>query len=112
MVWEKHKTDFARLNRIITNGSLPRDKRQTSPSPSNTPILPRFASSFGNGNIQLGATISTFNKVGFGNSTTTTEPGQPPSSPFLPASESDLKSIFGFDAKKGKLNGSYIAWHN
>ena len=106
---KKHKTDFARLNRIITNGSLPRDKRQTSPSPSNTPILPRFASSFGNGNIQLGATISTFNKVGFGKSTTTTEPGQPPSSPFLPASESDLKSIFGFDAKKGKPNGSYIA---
>ena len=103
----KHNVYFCKLNRIITNGSLPRDKRQTSPSPCNTPNLTRFASLIINGNTQLNPGILPNNKLGLGNSlanpSTTRPSSESPSSPFLPATESDLKSIFGFDSKSGKL---------
>ena len=96
------------FNRIITNGSLPRDKRQTSPSPCSTPTLTRFAFSIANANIQknIGSVpnYKTAPENSFPNNMSINPPcesRQSPSSPFLPASESDLKSIFGFDSRNG-----------
>ena len=88
--------------------STARDKRQTSPSPCNTPTLSRFVPSITNTNIHLNSSAQN-PRLGLSSSgvnTSNTNPSSnsyaPPSSPFLPASESELKSLFGFDTKNSK----------
>ena len=110
-------------NRIITNGSLPRDKRQTSPPPSSgNPTSSLIASPITNGNVNsnIGPKSPAANNIGLGVSSvinmsinsSSSGSQHPPSSPFLPASEADLKSLFGFDHRNGRLPCNYICSQN